>query len=76
MMSNERDTVLEVQGMSCSSCIRHVNEALSELDGVEKIDVKLSEGIVVVRHDPARAPVDQLIEALDAAGYESQPGHA
>lgn len=27
-MSSQQDTVLEVQGMTCPSCIRHVAEAL------------------------------------------------
>lgn len=69
---NTRDTVLEVQGMTCSSCIRHINQALAELDGVGAIDVKLRDGVVVVQHDAAQAPVDRLIDALRDAGYESQ----
>lgn len=72
-MSNEQDTILEVQGMSCPSCIRHVSTALTELDGVGAVDVKLREGLVVVQHDAARAPVPQLIEALVTAGYVSKP---
>jgi len=72
-MSNEQDTILEVQGMSCPSCIRHVSSALTELEGVDKVDVKLRDGIVVVKHDAAQAPVPQLIAALDEAGYASKP---
>jgi len=72
-MSNERDTVLAVQGMTCPSCIRHVTEALKDLDGVGKVDVRLRDGIVVVQHDDGEAPVERLIDALRDAGYESQP---
>jgi copper chaperone len=72
-MSNRRDTVLEVQGMTCPSCIRHVTAALDDLDGVEKIDVKMKDGLVVVQHDASAAPVDRLVDALREAGYESQP---
>lgn len=72
-MTIERDTILTVQGMTCGSCVRHVTAALEELDGVEKVDVKLREGIVIVQHDAVEAPVDQLIGALRDAGYESQP---
>lgn len=71
-MSNEQDTVLEVQGMTCPSCIRHVSSALTELEGVGKVDVKLREGIVIVKHDSTQAPVTQLIETLDEAGYASK----
>lgn len=71
-MSNEQDTILEVQGMSCPSCIRHISSALTELDGVGKVDVSLRDGIVVVKHDAAQAPVTQLIATLDVAGYASK----
>ena len=71
-MRNEQDTILEVQGMSCPSCIRHINSALQELEGVGRVDVVLRDGIVVVKHDATQAPVTQLIEALDGAGYASK----
>ena len=72
-MTIQRDTILTVQGMTCGSCVRHVTTALKELDGVEKVDVKLRDGIVVVQHDASEAPVDSLMDALREAGYESQP---
>ena len=72
-MSTQRDTILTVEGMTCGSCVRHVTEALKELDGVGKVDVRLRDGIVVVRHDAGEAPVDRLIDALRDAGYESRP---
>ena len=71
-MSNEQDTTLEVQGMTCPSCIRHVSSALTDLEGVGKVDVKLRDGIVIVRHDSTQAPVTQLIETLNEAGYASK----
>lgn len=72
-MSNERDTTLDVQGMTCPSCVRHVSEALEELAGVTAVEVRLEEGTVVVRHDPEAASGDRLIGALRASGYESSP---
>lgn len=71
-MSNPKNTILEVQGMTCPSCIRHISEALGEVDGVAQVDVKLRDGIVVVAHDVAQAPIDRLIDAVRDAGYESQ----
>lgn len=67
----EQNTILEVEGMTCPSCIRHVSSALTELDGVGKIDVKLREGIVQVAHD-GRATHADMIEALTNAGYVSK----
>ena len=71
-MSTNNDTILEVAGMTCPSCIRHVTSALSELDGVDTIDVKLHDGLVHVKHDKALAPIGNLIRALEDAGYVSK----
>lgn len=73
---NPQETVLDVMGMSCPSCVRHVNAALADLDGVVKVDVRLRDGQVHVRHDPELAPVSALIEALREAGYESESSAA
>lgn len=66
-----KETILDVTGMSCPSCVRHINDALGELSGVSKVDVRLDDGRVLVRHDPAAAPVESLIGALGEAGYEA-----
>ncbi len=71
-MSNEKDTILEVEGMSCPSCIRHVTSALTDIDGVDKVDVKLRDGLVIVKHDKAIATIEQLVSALGEAGYVSK----
>ena len=73
---NTTETTLDVTGMSCGSCVRHVSTALRSLDGVTEVDVRLKEGKVVVSHDPARTSTDALIAALDKAGYGSQPSAA
>jgi copper chaperone len=65
-----KETILQVDGMSCPSCIRHIDGALRALDGIAQVDVRLREGTVVVRHDPASAPVDALVEAVRSAGYD------
>jgi copper chaperone len=75
-MNTQHETTLDVSGMSCPSCVRHVNDALRELDGVGTVDVRLRDGKVLVRHDQHRATVDHLIAALREAGYESTVSQA
>lgn len=69
-MSNHH-TILEVAGMTCPSCIRHVTSALTDVAGVATVEVKLRDGLVVVRH-ASQATIAQLIGALADAGYESK----
>jgi copper ion binding protein len=69
-MSNEQ-IELDVRGMTCGNCVRHVTEALRGLPGVDAVDVELAAGKARVRHDPARVTTEQLIAAVEDAGYEA-----
>jgi copper chaperone len=64
-------TVFDVTGMSCPSCIRHIDEALRDLDGVTKVEVRLHDGRVAVDHEPGTPATSALITALQDAGYEA-----
>jgi copper chaperone len=64
-------TILNVEGMSCPSCIRHVSAALA-IRGVAEVDVLLDRGQVAIEHD-AKVSVGRLISALEAAGYPAKP---
>lgn len=70
-----RRTVLDVTGMSCASCVRHVSGALVSLPGVSHVDVALREGRAQIEHDPAQTSVEQLVAAVVDAGYEAAPSH-
>ncbi|MDO8697122.1 MAG: cation transporter [Pseudomonas sp.] len=60
---------LNVQGMSCGACVKHVTQALTPLAGVEAVAVDLATGRVRVT---GAAPGAALLAALDAAGYPAQ----
>ena len=60
---------LNVQGMSCGSCVKHVTEALQALAGVDGVEVDLQSGRVRVGGNPDSAA---LLAALDDAGYPAQ----
>lgn len=63
-------TLLEVSGMSCGSCVRHVSGAPQALPGVRDVAVELSNGEVRVEHEPAVSAA-ALIDAVQDAGYEA-----
>jgi copper chaperone len=70
-MSKKQETILDVMGMSCPSCVRHIDDALGKLAGVARVEVRLSDGRVVVQHDQNRTSIDDLVAALREAGYAS-----
>lgn len=60
---------LQVQGMSCGPCVKHVTEALRPLEGVSDIAVDLQAGRVKVNGD---SDSHALLSALQEAGYPAQ----
>lgn len=72
-MKEQQETILQVRGMTCGACARHVTAALTDVDGVKDVEVHRREGRVVVRHETS---VDALTEAVRQAGYEAESGSA
>ncbi|MGH9080205.1 MAG: heavy-metal-associated domain-containing protein [Acidimicrobiales bacterium] len=64
---------LVVSGMHCESCATLVEEVLAEQDGVGAASVDLAAGRARVEYDSSRLGVDQLIAAIDGAGYPAVP---
>jgi copper chaperone CopZ len=62
-------TTLQVNGMTCGACVRHVNQALNAIGGVTAVDVDLASGLVRVE---GNADNSAMIAALDEAGYPAQ----
>jgi copper chaperone len=66
-----KETLLDVKGMTCSSCVRHIDHALKELDGVQHVEVRMREGRVIVKHAES-VDAAKLVGAVKDAGYDAQ----
>lgn len=62
-------TVLSIEGMSCMHCVRHVKEALEEIQGVMSVEVSLEEKNAVVEYDE-KVSLESMKAAVVEAGYE------
>lgn len=62
---------LEVQGMTCGSCVKHVTQALQSVPGVNHVEVDLANGRARVEGDLPSGAVP-LISALAGADYPAQ----
>jgi Copper chaperone len=58
-----------IEGMSCGHCVNHVKEALSELAGVNKVDVNLATKSAVIETASEVADAD-IKFAVEDAGYD------
>ena len=65
-------TVLVVPGMHCAGCMAKVERALAAVPGVSAARVNLTAKQVRAEHRP-EVEAAQLIAALEAVGFASQP---
>lgn len=66
-------TTFTIEGMTCGSCVRHVRQALVELDGVTNAEVDLASRTARVTHRPDLASADSMAAAVAEAGYGATP---
>ncbi|WP_068396232.1 heavy-metal-associated domain-containing protein [Kribbia dieselivorans] len=66
-------TMLRAEGFSCPSCVNKIEKQVGRLDGVSSVKVHFASSRVEVAHDPSVATVDDLVAAIDKAGYKSAP---
>jgi P-type Cu+ transporter len=65
----ETTTELAITGMTCASCVRRVERALSNARGVSAASVNLATERATITMDPQTASVTDLIAAVERAGY-------
>ncbi len=58
-----------VEGMTCASCVRRVEDALASIDGVERATVNLATNTAQVAYDTARVDPAAMQRAVADAGY-------
>ena len=66
-------TILNIEGMSCQNCVRHVKEALEAVPGVESAEVSLNDKTAAVEHGDD-VSIEELKTAAEDAGYEVLSG--
>jgi Cu+-exporting ATPase len=69
--TESKEVRLELEGMTCASCVNRIERKLNKLDGVEA-SVNFATEQATVRCDP-RVSVDELVGAVEAAGYGARP---
>jgi Cu+-exporting ATPase len=68
----EAEQTLDVRGMTCASCVAHVEGALKELPGVTAATVNLGLATARVRYVPGLVTTSQMKRAVREVGYEAQ----
>ena len=64
-----KTTVLKVSDMTCGHCELSVQEALDELDGVQRAKADHTTGDVEVAYDEDKVGAEQFRSAIAEVGY-------
>jgi copper chaperone CopZ len=63
---------LTTNGMHCSSCSMLIEMEVGDLDGVSSVKADYGTGTTHVEFDPIKVTEDQIIIAIQGAGYEAE----
>jgi len=61
-----------VDGMTCASCVRHVERALSALPGVADVNVNLALEKADIQAETSKVSSAQIVQAITDAGYTAR----
>ncbi|KAI8641626.1 hypothetical protein BD408DRAFT_417903 [Parasitella parasitica] len=63
-------TRLPVQGMTCQSCVRAITNAVSQLDGVDSVQVDLQAAAATISHDSLLLTFTDLKTCIEDCGFD------
>ena len=66
---SKKQLALPVEGMTCASCVIHVEHAFREVSGVTRVNVNLATEKAMVEVDLEQFNLQEALEAVDDAGY-------
>lgn len=69
----QAETVLQVGGMDCASCVTRVEKALRKTPGVLDVSVNLATERATIRYSAGATDVEALTDAVSRTGYTARP---
>jgi len=62
---------ISVEGMTCNSCVKHIESVLSSVGGIISVHVSLEEKIATVVFNPLEIVPEAIAERVDDLGFEA-----
>ncbi len=75
-MTDKKQVILPVTGMTCANCVATIERNLKKVNGVETAVVNLSSERATVEFDPNLAGIEDLVARIRRAGYDVAEGEA
>lgn len=61
----------EITGMTCSSCVAHVEKSVGKLEGIDKVQVNLLTNSMIVSYNDDVLASDKIQKSVEDAGYSA-----
>lgn len=72
--SMTRTATINIQGMTCNSCVNKIEKKIGTTVGVLSVKVSLAESSCQVTFDPSVVTLSQVAEMIDDLGYRTSMG--
>ncbi|MCZ8536715.1 MULTISPECIES: copper chaperone CopZ [Paenisporosarcina] len=60
---------LKVEGMSCGHCVKAIESSVTEISGVDNVQVHLENGTVDVEFNKDVVEIEQITNTIEEQGY-------
>lgn len=66
----EKEIIIKLKGLHCSSCVMNIEMELEDIAGVKKAEGSYARSEVKVKFDEKEVAPQKFIEAIKELGYE------
>ncbi|MDT8716011.1 cadmium-translocating P-type ATPase [Clostridium sp. 19966] len=70
-ISEAKEKIMKIEGMTCAACVRAVERAAKKLDGVVEANVNLATEKMNIKYEPSKVRIADIKKAIDKAGYKA-----
>lgn len=60
---------IKITGMKCASCVKAIEFAIKDHEGVEEVTVNLATETARVKYEPSKISIEKIIETIESIGY-------
>ena len=69
-IKNNKEVELDIQGISCQTCVNRIEKKIGSLPGVDSICVNLATNKGSVQYDPDKIKLSEILEAISKLGFK------
>ncbi|RAN80583.1 heavy metal translocating P-type ATPase [Bacillus sp. SRB_331] len=68
-MNGQKETTLQISGMTCAACANRIEKGLKKIEGVEDANVNFALEKTQIKYDPDKTDIKEFKEKVQSLGY-------